>query len=135
VLRAAHSAPTQFIAELKRSAKIWPSSVAAGFSRMKNKYSVKRPIIAAAIFSCLFGGLFAGGVRGRFGEQAASMDFGAAIIFILLLAICSFVFLYLLQFIGLEINWSGGREAPKNVPEIEAQKNKQSRRIAKKQKL
>ena len=102
---------------------------------MKNKYSVKRPIIAAAIFSCLFGGLHACGVRGRFQEQAASMEFGAAIILILLLAIGSFVLLYLLQFIGLEINWSGGREATKDVPEIDAQKNKKSRRIAKKLKL
>jgi hypothetical protein len=83
---------------------------------VENRFSPNRPLIAAALFTGLAGGMYAYGYRGRYKADATSMDFGMAVRFLILMAAGSFVLFYLLRILGVEIGWMGGRETQKKKP-------------------
>jgi hypothetical protein len=81
---------------------------------VKNRFSPKRPLVAAAVFTTVLGGLYAVGYRGRYKADSASMDIADAAKFLALLAIGSFVVFYVLRMLGVQIGWMGGNESSKD---------------------
>lgn len=81
---------------------------------VQDRFSPKRPLVAAAIFTAVLGGLYAVGYRGRYKADGASMDVVSTAKFLAMLAIGSFVFFYVLRMLGVQIGWMGGNESAKD---------------------
>jgi hypothetical protein len=77
---------------------------------IQNRFSPRRPAIAALTFTAAIGGLYALGYRGRNKPGSSPLPFSAVVELGLKMLVVSFLLFYFLRILGVEIGPMGGKE-------------------------